>query len=251
MQYLGLGLTHVEALLGFLGMRSRLGSWQAWKAVEARLGVGEEAVTIEMMAKNLAEEMGLSPECPDTLKKLCAFCYDMGWQQRSSGHKYDSPSGHALLIGARTKKICGMIVLAKCCATCDSAERKMKTVKKHRCFRNCKGSSKGMEAAGCPQLVETLSATNENLIIAILIGDDDSTMKAVVSHSYKDKCESEAFDFTRKDNWPRQPSGGFKADRGLLGWLTRSIGRSVMLGASSSCYTERILTRLRSAIAYG
>ena len=25
--------------------------------------------------------------------------YDMAWQQRSSGHKYNSPSGHALLVG--------------------------------------------------------------------------------------------------------------------------------------------------------
>lgn len=31
-------------------------------------------------------------------------CYDMGWNKRSSGHRYDSNSGHAFLIGALTKK---------------------------------------------------------------------------------------------------------------------------------------------------
>jgi len=36
--------------------------------------------------------------------------YDMGWQVRSSGHKYASPKGHALLIGTLTKKVLDSVV---------------------------------------------------------------------------------------------------------------------------------------------
>ena len=32
--------------------------------------------------------------------------YDMGWQKRSSGRRYDSPSGHGLLVGQKSKVSC-------------------------------------------------------------------------------------------------------------------------------------------------
>ena len=39
--------------------------------------------------------------------------YDMGWQKRSSGRRYDSSSGHAFIIGARRKEIIGMVLYSK------------------------------------------------------------------------------------------------------------------------------------------
>ena len=43
----------------------------------------------------------------------------MGWQKRSSGKVYNSPTGHALLFGAKTKKVLNFTVLSKLCSTCD------------------------------------------------------------------------------------------------------------------------------------
>ena len=52
--------------------------------------------------------------------------YDMGWNKRSSGHRYDSLSGHAFIIGAYTRRIIGCVVFCKTCATCNMRERKNK-----------------------------------------------------------------------------------------------------------------------------
>ena len=47
--------------------------------------------------------------------------YDMGWQKRSSGRRYDSYSGHAFIIGGRSKGVIGMVVYSKACRKCDAA----------------------------------------------------------------------------------------------------------------------------------
>ena len=43
--------------------------------------------------------------------------FDMGWQRRSTGHSYNSRSGHAFLIGMQTKKVISMIIFCKDCKT--------------------------------------------------------------------------------------------------------------------------------------
>ena len=48
--------------------------------------------------------------------------YDMGCQKRSSGRRYDSSSGHAFIIGGRSKGIIGMVLYYKACRKCDAAE---------------------------------------------------------------------------------------------------------------------------------
>ena len=50
--------------------------------------------------------------------------YDMGWQKRSSGRRYDSSSGHSFIIGARIKGIIGMVLYSKACRNCDAAENR-------------------------------------------------------------------------------------------------------------------------------
>jgi hypothetical protein len=46
----------------------------------------------------------------------------MGWQKRGSGNSYNTPSGHALFIGGRTKKVVAYYVLSKICRKCLFAE---------------------------------------------------------------------------------------------------------------------------------
>ena len=50
--------------------------------------------------------------------------YDMGWQKRSSGKRYDSKSGHAFLIGLKTQKIVGVVLFCKECQICTEARKK-------------------------------------------------------------------------------------------------------------------------------
>ena len=52
-----------------------------------------------------------------------AISFDMGWKKRSSGHKYDSISGHAFIIGAYTRRIIGSVVFSKSCAVCNQRKK--------------------------------------------------------------------------------------------------------------------------------
>ena len=51
--------------------------------------------------------------------------YDMGWNKRSSGHRYDSISGHAFIIGAYTRRIIGSVVFSKSCAVCNQRKKQI------------------------------------------------------------------------------------------------------------------------------
>ena len=83
------------------------------------------------LVRYLAIEEALQEEIKDTLEhnnqSYCEWCaqtdkeknnnkdkltvtYEMGWQKRSSGRRYDSSSGHAFIIGARSKGIIGMVL---------------------------------------------------------------------------------------------------------------------------------------------
>jgi hypothetical protein len=44
--------------------------------------------------------------------------YDMAWQQKGSGHQYNSQSGHGTLIGNLTRKVIGLVIKSKICNQC-------------------------------------------------------------------------------------------------------------------------------------
>ena len=50
--------------------------------------------------------------------------YNIGWNKRSSGNRYDSLSGHAFIIGAYTRRIIGCVIFSKICATCNMRDKK-------------------------------------------------------------------------------------------------------------------------------
>ena len=50
------------------------------------------------------------------------------------------------LVGGRTNKVLMPKIMCRCCRICIKAERKKKSVRKHKCIVNYQGSSKGMEA---------------------------------------------------------------------------------------------------------
>ena len=55
------------------------------------------------MDSNIEEEKNLSPYIDGKLDITASF--DMGWQQRGSGHIYNSSSGHGFMIGCRSRKV--------------------------------------------------------------------------------------------------------------------------------------------------
>jgi hypothetical protein len=113
--------------------------------------------------------------------------FDMGWQVRSSGGKYGSRTGHALLIGARTKKVLDSVVYNKKCNTCDlhySLVGSYDNVKKHHCMRNYQGTSKAMEAEGLVAMLQRAPKKNK-ISICTIISDDDSNGRAKARHINK------------------------------------------------------------------
>ena len=68
----------------------------------------------------------------------------MGWKKRSSGRIYDSPSGHAFIIGERSKRIIGMVLYSKACWKFDAAENRGEEAEEHECPNNFEGRSKSM-----------------------------------------------------------------------------------------------------------
>ena len=57
--------------------------------------------------------------------------YDMDWQKRSYGRRYDSSNRHALIIGGRIKRIVGIDLYSKACHRCDAAGGKGEEVEEH------------------------------------------------------------------------------------------------------------------------
>ena len=107
--------------------------------IEANAGMAERLV------RDLAIEEALQEEIKDTLEcknqsygECCAqtdkgknnnkvkltVAYDMGWQKRSFGRRYDSSSGHVYTIGARSKGVIGMLLYSKACRKCNAAEKR-------------------------------------------------------------------------------------------------------------------------------
>ena len=112
--------------------------------------------------------------------------YDMGWQKKSSGKRYDSLSGHCFLFGLDTKKIIGMKVYSKVCSVCD-AKRKG-PVPEHECPKNWEGSSGAMESQGALELwQEIYDKYDGRVYFEHFLSDDDSTTRAILSKTKDNK----------------------------------------------------------------
>jgi hypothetical protein len=74
----------------------------------SQLQAAEDAPLATVMAEtNVIEQNLLEEELP---LHCVQASFDMGWQVRSSGHKYASPTGHGLLIGTLTKKVLDSVI---------------------------------------------------------------------------------------------------------------------------------------------
>lgn len=107
----------------------------------------------------------------------------MGWSKRSSGHRYDSLSGHAFMCGCRSGMIISAIITAKECRLCSYYEHQNKEPPDHDCPRNYTGSSKAMEPDAVLSLYDNMFYDSlKKIALRSIVSDDDSTMKALLKH---------------------------------------------------------------------
>ena len=96
--------------------------------------------TLEHNNQSYGEWCALSDEDKNKNKVKLTVTYDMGWQKRSSCRRYDSSSGHAFIIGSRSKGIIGMVLYSKAFRNFDAVEKRREEAEEHECSKNFEGS---------------------------------------------------------------------------------------------------------------
>ena len=121
---------------------------------------------------------------------MCSF--DMGWQQRGNGHRFNSLSGHALLIGGRSRKPIAFTVKSKLCIYCVAWKKRNKDIAQdedlippHNCCNNHDGSSSSMEPLACLEMVVDIF-DNYCCIVDQICADDDTSVRAILKWSNAD-----------------------------------------------------------------
>ena len=120
----GSGGVNMSELFSFMGFPNAKTFYKRVLPVcESKIGVSLRKIAKESMeeAKVFEVSMQLDSETKDyeewrqnTNEKVnLTVSFDMGWSKRSSGHRYDSLSGHAFMVGCRSDMIVSAIVTAK------------------------------------------------------------------------------------------------------------------------------------------
>jgi len=95
-------LVSITTLLATLGIQSGIGNTRIWKVIQDRVGIAKQAVQQDVLAENRARAiqaaLAFGAKTDDDGRVGLTCSVDGGWQKRSSGQMYDSPSGHNLLV---------------------------------------------------------------------------------------------------------------------------------------------------------
>jgi hypothetical protein len=144
----GDGPTEASRMLGLLGLpNDTTMHTRSFGLIEERISPIIQSVTDQILLENLKEEVRLTLELlPDkdesdfiTWKNsltnqtmvyskakypAISVSFDMGWQQRSSGVRYNSPSGHAFFVGGLCRKPIAVRVKSRICNFCSAWKKK-------------------------------------------------------------------------------------------------------------------------------
>jgi hypothetical protein len=205
----GDGGTEAARLLGLLGMpNDTTMETRSFGIIEERISEQVQALSHEILHENLCEEIRLTigetnvftlwkqaHEGTIVLDKnmypKIRCSYDMAWQQRNSGNRYASASGHALFVGACTRKPIALMVKSKLCNFCRTWLRKHpdedddEEIPEHECQKNHVGSSGSMEPTSCLEMVIDLF-DNKFVVVQQICADDDSSTRALLKWSNED-----------------------------------------------------------------
>jgi hypothetical protein len=196
----GNGGTETSRLVGMLDLPNLSIGKTAFPLIESELAKYIIPYTQEILAVNLVKEVRLhaakvgfdfdawhnqrsrNTELIDiSLLPLLTIAYDMAWQKRSSRHRYDSHSGHAIPIGVLSNLPIGLAILNKHCRVCASSKETIE----HDCMTNFEGSNGSMESAALVQLAHSL-LDEKHVFFGTIVGDDDSSMRAHMKWSNSD-----------------------------------------------------------------
>ncbi|XP_076545845.1 uncharacterized protein LOC117609781 [Osmia lignaria lignaria] len=102
---------------------------------------------------------------------------DGSWMKRSYGTNYNSLSGVGAILGFRTGKVLFIGIRNKYCTICDIAERKAKSPKHHKCYKNYDryASSSSMESDAIAEGFNC-SIQMHGLIYRTVVADGDSNV---------------------------------------------------------------------------
>ena len=112
---------------------------------------------------------------------------DMGWQQKGSGRRRNSASGHAFVMGGFSRKIIAKAICSKACGFCKGWNRRHTAdvpPPDHDCFKNHEGSSGSMEPIAVLEMF--VSLYNERVILGTIVADDDSSIRAKLKWNNED-----------------------------------------------------------------
>ena len=186
--------SNMSELFSFLGFpNAKTFHKRVFPVRESKIGVSLRKIAKESMeeAKVFEVRMQLESENNDyeewrqikNEKVKLTVSFDMGWSKRSSGHRYDSLSGHAFMVGCRSDMIVSAIVTAKECRIYSYNEAQSKEPLPHDCPRNYSGSSKAMESDSALNLYESLFYdSKKKIVLKSIVSDDDSTMRALLKY---------------------------------------------------------------------
>lgn len=238
----GDGGAEAARMLGLLGLpNDTTMETRSFQLIEGRISSTIWKLTEEILLENLTEEVKATVDPVDfvlwqqSLKEDATFdlpkdkypkinvSFDMGWQQRSSGNRYASPSGHAILAGGSSRKPVAMCVKSKLCNCCSSWNKKPNIeglpCPIHTCLRNHDGSSSSMEPAACLDMTIDLYR-NKNCIVKLMCADDDASTRALLRWSNADYMKNNNTTQPPKVAVTRGPNKGVKMqprpDKGKL-----------------------------------
>jgi hypothetical protein len=218
----GDGGVEAARVLGLMGLpNDTTMETRSFALIENRISTAIQQVTTDILLESLIEEAMLSMRNATdqddndfqqwkqslydknfVLSKMnyprlsCSF--DMGWQQRASGVRYNSASGHAILVGALTRKPICFAIRSKRCNFCTTWKANNKDIVEaaeldgedlimpdHKCTMNHVGSSGAMEPRACLDMAIDLY-DNFHCSLARICCDDDASTRAMIKWSNED-----------------------------------------------------------------
>jgi hypothetical protein len=198
----GDGGTEAGRLLGLLGLpNDTTMERRSFGIIEEKMSPVIKGLTKDILLENLIEEVKatvgegnafdlwkLSLDGTIVLDKSnypkIRVSFDMAWQQRNSGNRYNSMSGHALFVGGYSRKPITLSIKSKICSTCKAWTKKHGDMPplEHTCYKNFEGSSGAMEPVACLHMTEELYR-DYNCVVDLICADDDSSTRALLKWS--------------------------------------------------------------------
>jgi hypothetical protein len=204
----GDGCTEAARVLGLLGLpNDTTMESRSFTYIEERISPYIHQLTDAILHENLSNEVRLSVDDPVEFQhwtkaqlegalplsarmypKLSAS-FDMAWQQRNSGNRYNSASGHALFVGGKTRLPISYILKSKLCCYCRAWSKRhdpaIDPSPPHNCKMNHEGSSGAMEAQSCLDMTIALY-DNKQVVIDVICIDDDASTRSMLKWSNAD-----------------------------------------------------------------